>query len=334
MRAITVKDPSQVAEARRGAVTVAQGLGFGEEDAGRVAIVATELATNMLKHGAGGELLVASYEDRTGAGVECLALDQGPGHGRRRGIVARRALDGGQLRHGLGAIARGSHVVDIYSRPGLGTAILVRLQQGRPGSAAPSPEPVSGAVSLPKPGEEACGDAWCRRAHASGFKLMVADGLGHGPLAAQAAHGAVRVFLTEHASRPGTILERMHQALRSTRGAAVSVADVDVRGGSVVFAGIGNVAGVLIAEDGTARRMVSHNGTVGHVAKRVQEFTYAFEGAPLVILYSDGLGTSWSLEAYPGLTKRHPTLIAGVLYRDFKRGRDDVTVLVARGEPT
>jgi len=192
---------------------------------------------------------------------------------------------------------------------------------------------VSGAVSLPKPGEEACGDAWCRRAHASGFKLMVADGLGHGPLAAQAAHAGVRVFLAENTGSPGPILESMHRALRSTRGAAISVADVDLARGQVVFAGVGNVAGVMIAEDGTARRMVTHNGTVGHVAKRFQEFTYPIEGTSLVILCSDGLATSWSLEPYPGLAQRHPTLIAGVLYRDFKRGRDDVTVLVARGEP-
>ena len=124
----------------------------------------------------------------------------------------------------------------------------------------------------------------------------------------------------------------MHLALRPTRGAAVSVADVDLDRRQVVYAGIGNVAGVLVGEDGATRRMVSHNGTVGHVAKRVQEFTYPFEGVPLIVLCSDGLGTSWRLDTYPGLAIRHPTLIAGVLYRDFNRARDDATVLVARGE--
>ncbi|MFC5555344.1 ATP-binding protein [Methylobacterium iners] len=329
---MSVRDSSQVAEARRRAVAVAQGMGFGEEDAGRVAIVATELATNLIKHGAGGELLIGTYDDRTGSGVECLALDKGPG----MADVEASSRDGhsttGSPGTGLGAIARGAHALDIYSRPGLGTAILVRLQQGRPADALPSPEPVSGAVNLPKTGEDVCGDAWCRKAQEGGFKLMVADGLGHGPFAAEAAHAAVRVFIAEHRDRPGAVLERMHAALRPTRGAAISIAEVSDR--QVVFAGIGNVAGVLVAEDGTSRRMVSHNGTVGHVAKRVQEFTYPLEGTPLVILCSDGLGTSWSLDAYPGLVQRHPTLVAGVLYRDFNRGRDDVTVLVARAEAT
>ena len=47
-------------------------------------------------------------------------------------------------------------------------------------------------------------------------------------------------------------------------------------------------------------------------------------------MHSDGLQTKWKLDAYPGLQMRHPSLVAAVLYRDYRRGRDDVTVLVAR----
>lgn len=331
MRAIAVRDETQVAEARRGAVALARGLGFGEEDAGRVAIVATELSTNLLKHGGGGELLVGTYDDRTGSGVECLALDKGPGMANVEASLRDGHSTSGSPGTGLGAIARGAHAMDIYSRPDGGTVILVRLRRGRPADAPLSPEPVIGAVNLPMPGEEACGDAWCAKAHARGFTLMVADGLGHGPMAADASHAAVRVFLADPTRAPAGLLERMHAELRSTRGAAVGIAEIDAAGGRVVFAGVGNIAAVLATGEGS-RRMISHNGTVGHVAKRFQEFTYPFEGAPVVVLCSDGLGTSWSLDSYPGLSQRHPTLIAGVLYRDFSRGRDDVSVLVVKGE--
>ncbi|SAK57010.1 hypothetical protein AWB76_02388 [Caballeronia temeraria] len=47
-------------------------------------------------------------------------------------------------------------------------------------------------------------------------------------------------------------------------------------------------------------------------------------------MHSDGLNTRWELSRYPGLSMRHPSLIAAVLYRDHARGDDDVTVLVAR----
>lgn len=331
MRAIPVRDGSQVSEARRGAVALAKGIGFGEEDSGRLAIIATELATNLIKHGGGGELLIGTYDDRTGMGVECLALDKGPGI-PDVGLALRDGHStAGSSGTGLGAILRGSHVSEIYSRPGLGTAVLVRVQQGRPANAKAGLEPVLGAVNLPMPGETACGDAWCVKANPNGFGLFVADGLGHGPIAAEASHAAVGVFLKEHARPPGELLQAMHVALKSTRGAAVGVAAIDFDAGEVVFAGAGNIFGALVTETGV-RRMVSHNGTAGHVIKRIQEFRYPFEGVPLIVLCSDGLGTSWDLSAYPGLAQRHPTLIAGVLYRDFNRGRDDVTVLVVRGE--
>ena len=60
------------------------------------------------------------------------------------------------------------------------------------------------------------------------------------------------------------------------------------------------------------------------------DFSYAWPEDGLLVLHSDGLSTSTGLESYPGLAARDPVLIAGVLYRDFSRGRDDATVVVAK----
>jgi hypothetical protein len=76
--------------------------------------------------------------------------------------------------------------------------------------------------------------------------------------------------------------------------------------------------------------MVSHNGIVGHNVNKIQEFTYSLPVGGLLVMHSDGLQSRWSLERYPGLAGKHPTLIAGVLYWDFNRGRDDVIIVVAR----
>jgi anti-sigma regulatory factor (Ser/Thr protein kinase) len=330
MQALSVQDVSQVAEARRGATALAHRIGFNEEEAGRVAIVATELATNLVKHAAGGELLVGPFWDESGEGVECIALDKGPGMADVDACLRDGYSTAGTAGTGLGAVARQAQFVDIFSRPGLGTATLARLQRGRRGTKPPAAGPAFGAVSLPKIGEEACGDGWSARPHSDGMTLIVVDGLGHGPLAAEAARAALSVFDSCHERALSEILERIHGALRSTRGAAVSVARLDLTRSHVQFAGIGNVSGTLMTGP-VVRKMVSHNGTAGHTVKRIQEFTYDFTGRPLVLLCSDGLGTNWSLDRYPGLAVRHPSLIAGVLYRDFTRGRDDVTVLVASG---
>src|ERR671934_12692 len=55
---VRVGDPSGVAEARRRAIAVARGLGFAEPDLGRVGLVITELATNLVKHAGSGEILL------------------------------------------------------------------------------------------------------------------------------------------------------------------------------------------------------------------------------------------------------------------------------------
>ena len=128
---------------------------------------------------------------------------------------------------------------------------------------------------------------------------------------------------------PTEALQRIHEALRPTRGAAVAIAAVDHRHKVVRFAGIGNVAATVVSGDAT-RSMVSQHGTAGGVARRIQEFQYPWSAGDLLVLHSDGLGSHWKLTGYPGLAQHEPTLVAAVLYRDHRRGRDDTTVVALR----
>ena len=93
--------------------------------------------------------------------------------------------------------------------------------------------------------------------------------------------------------------------------------------------GVGNISGI-ICSDSKVQRMVSHNGTVGHVMPRVQEFRYDWPKGSTLILWSDGLITNIDPTQYHGLLAKHPALISAVLYRDHTRGRDDSTALVFR----
>jgi hypothetical protein len=104
---------------------------------------------------------------------------------------------------------------------------------------------------------------------------------------------------------------------------------VDTRAGRVQYSGIGNIA-ACICGAGPARHLVSHNGTAGHDVRKFQQFEYPWPEGALLVMASDGVSTRWDLEAYPGLAARHPAVVAGVLYRDFARGQDDATVVVAR----
>lgn len=301
--------------------------GFAEADRGRVALVATELATNILKHGNGGEILVGVYGEGPDTGIELIALDKGVGMSNVAASVTDGHSTAGTAGNGLGAIVRQSHFVDIASWPANGTAVLARIKSGRRPEAHADTSPI-GAVSVPKTGEDVCGDSWGLSVGPEETTLLVADGLGHGPQAAEAAVEAVRLLHRFGGHRVPALLEYIHGGLRATRGAAVSIARFQPGSGKIIYAGIGNVAGVLSA-NGELRRMVSMPGTAGHNARKIQAFEYPFTGG-LVILHSDGIASSWTLDRYPNLAARHPTLIAAVLYRDLTRHRDDATVLVAK----
>lgn len=327
--ALPILDQSQVGEARRIALAQASSLGFDESERSNVGIIVTELANNLLRHAKNGLLLLQALEKHQTLGLEILALDKGPGMGDIRQCLEDGFSTAGTSGNGLGAVHRLSSFVEIYSLPGAGTALLCQIW-ANPILAKESSAPITlGAICTPKTGEEVSGDAWASVTNNDRNLFMVADGLGHGPLAAKASLDAVDIFLANADRTPKEILELLHKALRSTRGAVVAIAQIDLVNQLVCFAGVGNIAGTILSPQ-TNSNMVSYNGTVGHEVRKIHEFTYPWHPEGLLILHSDGLGTQWRLDRYLGLSQKHPSLIAGVLYRDFNRTRDDVTVLVAR----
>jgi anti-sigma regulatory factor (Ser/Thr protein kinase) len=330
---IPVTDPSVVGEGRRRAARLAEEAGLDATDQGRVAIVVTELATNLVRHARDGRLILRSTaaggSDGAVASVEVLAVDAGPGMADVNRCLSDGFSTGGTAGNGLGAVRRMSDEFDIYSAAS-GTVVLARVNAGRVtrGVAAAARSPRWGGVSVPAPGEEVCGDAW-RVVQAEGLvSIIVADGLGHGPIAAEAADGACGVFAADPFREPKAIVEAAHRAISGTRGAAVAVARFDAVAGQLRYAAVGNIAGSLL-HGGASRGLVTHNGTVGHQVRVVQQFEYPWRGGSVVVMHSDGLQSRWSMDKYPGLLARHPAVIAGVLLRDFRRGRDDVTVVVA-----
>lgn len=325
---VPIDDPSQVGEARRVGTELARALGFNDTQLGRASLVATEAAGNIIKHAGSGEVIFRDISDRKTSGLEMLALDRGPG----MADVSRCLEDGystaGSPGTGLGAVRRLSMQFDLYSVYGKGTALLSQLWP------TPDYRPAGGnlnigVVCLAMERGVPCGDAWAAHVRQHRVLILLADGLGHGPLAARAADEAVRVFSEDSTRGPAEILQAAHGPLRATRGAGVSVAEIDCGERRVRYAGIGNIAGGIL--DGVASRsFVTLNGTLGHEWQQLREFTYVWPAGGLLVMHTDGLGSRWTLRDYPGLIGRHPSIVAGVLYRDFKRGNDDVTVVVMR----
>lgn len=321
-----VVEETQVGAARRRAASLAAALGFDETRAGKLGVIVTEAANNLVQHAKGGTLIVQPIRGRVG--VDVIAVDRGPGMPDPARCLQDGYSTGGTRGQGLGAIQRQADEFDLDSKVGVGSVVVARLwRDGRPEEDRGTGVKF-GAICTPISGEEHVGDSWACAQFGSTVAAIVADGLGHGVDAERASQDAVLAFLESPEAPPQRTLERAHEALRSGRGAAVAVARVEQD--VVRFAGVGNVAGSVI-EGATVRHTVSHNGIVGHQMPRVQEFTYPWSDRSLLVLASDGIRQQWRLDDYPGIARRHPTLIAATIWRDHSRQRDDATVVVAQG---
>ncbi len=324
--AFPMDDASRVGEARRHAVQLAHELGLGDTQVGRVALVVTELGNNLLRHARQGRLLLAALEATRE--IEVLALDEGPGIMNLERSLVDGYSTGGTPGTGLGAVRRLAHSFDAYSEAPGGTLMVARLGgEDAPPSAAAAVN--CGAISLPMPGEHVCGDGWALVQDAHRAVLMVADGLGHGPDAAKASQAALRLFTEEPWLPLRTQLERAHAALRSTRGAAVTLLHADTREGTLRSAGAGNVLARVVSGT-TDRTLLSQHGTVGLQMRTPEEVSVPWPPHALLVVHSDGIESRWRPELLHPVLGRDPVLAAALLLREHCRGRDDATVVVLR----
>ncbi|GGS57736.1 hypothetical protein GCM10010270_30680 [Streptomyces violaceus] len=214
-------------------------------------------------------------------------------------------------------------------------------REGRPGPSDDSPSPVAavraGGVNIPYAGAECSGDAWAWVRAGERVTLMLADGLGHGPEAARASSAAVAALHRWAHLSPAEALRQLHEALKSTRGAAVALAQLDLRAGRLRFAGIGNV-GARLRTDGTWRHLLSRPGIVGvHRPGTLREEEADWADDRLLILHTDGLPSRWTPPSDAGLPAADPAVTAAVTIRDASSParpvRDDTAVAVLTPTP-
>jgi hypothetical protein len=281
------------------------------------------VSRNTLIHGGGGQVILSGIRQEDGPLVRILAMDKGPGIAN----VGRAMSDGystaGTMGGGLGAMKRISTAFEVFSGPA-GTIVMLEL-----GKAQSTNNLKIAGLTLPYPGEYFCGDGWGCCSSLERTLVLLADGIGHGREAHEAAEEAIAAF-REHADlQPGDILGYVHDALRKTRGAVAAIAEIRPREKLLIYAGVGNISAVLLAA-GASRSLVSHNGTLGLAAPRIQEFSAEWPADAVLVLHSDGLQSRWDLSPYAGLLAKHPAVIAGALLRDFRRHRDDASVVIIK----
>ena len=305
---------------------------FSQTQVGEIDIVVSELCSNIIKHAGKGEVLFRTYNEGLATSIfEIVSIDNGPGISDTARMLKDGVSTTHTLGHGLGSIHRMSTIAQLYSIPGWGTVVYAVVRTKHELSKRRKPVRVDlRALCVNKPRETVCGDGYRVKETASHTIIFFGDGLGHGPKAREAIDAAGDFFSACKATDPVDIIREMHENIRKTRGLVGTIVTCSTANQEWRICGVGNIfTKMYTGMEG--RNYMPYNGTIGlNLPGSMNSSSFPVENNQYLIMCSDGIQTRWDLSKYPSILKYDNTVLAAAIYKDFTRGNDDASVLVAK----
>jgi hypothetical protein len=292
-------------------------------------LVASELATNLIKH-AGGRGVIQVWQQPGGV-LDLVSFDYGPGMENPR--LARR--DGfstaGTLGKGLGSMERLSDAFGLYSRCARaakadrwhGTTVWCRFARETPAGASRL-----GLFVRSLAYDRHNGDHIYVHWTTERLRLVHLDGLGHGAEADKAtAHLAPQV---EEAADLDVLMRELDRRLASgSRGAVAIACELAPATGTLRMLGVGDMA-AHVCQGGEIQHFSFAPGVLGREHKTPRATDVLLPRGALLVSTSDGIRRGWDETTFPGLCQQHPQLVAYVLGNAMARLTDDQSVCALR----
>ncbi len=308
---------------------MATGAGFPANKVSEINLIVSELTSNLQKHASSGaEILVALCNHESEEYIEIICIDNGPGIADVNKVLTDGYSSVSTLGHGFGSMRRLSDKFDIYSQLGWGTIVLARIYKS----------PLTGvkkianvhALVVAKPGETDSGDGFYFQPTGDGFKILIADGLGHGKDANFAVNEAVHQFRLCTAVSAVDTIRFIHQGIKKTRGMVANVILFNNEEQKWTIAGVGNIATRFMS--GLAQRnYIPYNGIVGHnIPGTMNDVHYTQEEYNQFISCSDGIRSRWDTQKFPSIIKADPMIFAAAIYKEYARRTDDTSVIICK----
>lgn len=329
-KSFDASDRSYYAIIKKEAHNLAAAAGFGPKRLAELDIIVAEMTSNLHKYSKDGELLLSLPSSPDTGFIEVISIDNGPGMSDAARMTGDGISTGNSMGHGLGSIKRFSDQFDIYSQKGWGTVILSRVYREPPAAPRSGRNLVVRPIVVAKPGESTSGDGYYLKAGADYTRLILADGLGHGPEANHAINEAVNAFRQCGESSPVEIIRYLHSSVRKTRGLVATIAVYDLKQQVLRLAGVGNIA-CRLSGPSFNKNHLAYNGIIGHnIPNTMNDQVLSLADYTQLTLCSDGIRSRWELGKHPGLLRCDPSLQAAAIYKDFARRSDDMSVVIAK----
>ncbi len=355
MQTIPIQSDTDVARAVAMTTLTARKAGLDAMQVNAVSTATSELARNIVKYAGTGNLTVRRVDEDGVAGVRVVASDRGPGIDDVESALRDHFSTGGTLGLGLPGVNRLMDEMKIDSSPGRGTRVtatlwardhkrarrtttrtptsfrlrpasIVKLEPGQNGAG----KVAAAARVRPHRTERVSGDAVTLRRVGDRVLAALVDGLGHGVAAAAIAERAGSVLVSTQSTDVLVIMKAVHEALRSTAGAAVGIAVVDPEQRSYETVAVGNVRVRIVGD--SDRRLDWTEGTVG-TEYRTPDVKRGLLGDATLLLYSDGIADRFEAGDYPGIRSDSPSTAVRIIMERFGKDHDDASCVVLRCSP-
>ena len=292
-------------------------------------LIVAEMTSNLFKYSNDGELLLGVFSNGGSPYVELISIDNGPGMLNPARMMQDGVSTSNTLGHGLGSMKRLSDTFELYSQTGWGTIVLSRVYNN-PESDKTKSQVIMRPIVVYKPGETTSGDGFVSKKTDKYIKLMLADGLGHGPEANKAINEAANAFKIFPDYSPTETIRFIHNAIKKTRGAVINIVGYNYANKTWASAGVGNIA-VRMSGPVSFKNHMSYNGIVGHnIPTTMSDQEYHLEDFNQVMLCSDGIKTRIDMAKYPSMYKYDLAVLAAAIYKDHARRNDDMSVVIAK----
>ena len=325
----TANDRSYFSLIKKEIHRIALDAGINEDRINKVDLIVAEMTSNLYKYGDDGEILVGIFPNLGSPYIEIICLDSGPGMINPGRMIQDGMSTSKTLGHGLGSIKRLSDTFELYSQIGWGTILLSRVFSN-PEKKVTKTGMIIRQIIVAKPGETISGDGLVHKITDKFVKIMLADGLGHGSEANKAINEAAAAFKIFPDYSPTETLRFIHNSIKKTRGAVITVVGYEFASKMWTATGIGNIATRMISPT-TFRNHMPYNGIVGHnIPNSMSEQHYEGNLFNQVMLCSDGIKTRIDLQKYHQINKYDLSVLAAAIYRDHARRNDDMSVVIAK----
>ena len=326
----TANDRSYFSLIKKEIHRLAQEAGINPVRLNELDLIVAEITSNLYKYSDDGEILAGVFQNGGSPFIEIISIDNGPGMNNPVRMLQDGVSTSKTLGHGLGSIKRLSDDFDLYSQPGWGTILLSRLYNDPKQGKAAKPELTISPIIVAKPGETRSGDGFTFKKTDKYLKIMLADGLGHGPEANKAVNEAADAFKMFPDYSPTETLRFIHQAIKKTRGAVINIICYDYTSRIWTSAGVVYISVRLLGPN-TLRNHMCYNGIVGHnIPGSMNDLQFPADEFNQVMLCSDGIKTRIDLAKYPQMWKYDQTTFAAAIYKDHARKTDDMSVLMVK----